>query len=436
MAKDNSIKFLKWFFISFLVLVILSVGLVVSVDPFYNYRLPKNPIGYVYDQDYAPAWKTGISRHQEGFDSIWVGSSLSTHVDVNYINEKFDVNCTTGIIASGRPNVYRMFIQNAIDNNEIKNVYYETVVNHWMWEPIGTDYDMTVIPEYIQTDTILDDSDYLFNKNVLEQVFLVLDGKRKWYVEQRRAQREPKAQDDTSSQNQIIPENTLFSVESMAPNIYSNIIENVSAEDLQRYEKIGLDNIENNIAPLIEENPDIEFLFVIPPTGVMNYASMCNAGIIDEYIEVEKNIYLRLMEYNNARVYYLKGDDEFNTNLNNYMDDGHFCPDGAYLEMDAIGGDKYELTKDNIDEVMGRAKETACEFEWPFLKINFVGEDVKAFHKQMRLLGYQTDDKGYYGPTTEQSVRKFQEEHGLEVTGIAFEDTRKAVEELANNLVK
>lgn len=433
--KDGNKKFLKSFFITLLAVLVLCVGLVVWVDPFFNYRIPKDTSGYIYDQDYAPTWKVGISRHQKGCDSIWVGSSLSTYVDVNYINQKFNVNCTTGVIASGRPNIYHMFIQNAIDKNEIKNVYYETVVTHWMWEPTGTDYDMSVIPEYIQTDAIFDDGDYLFNKNVLEQAVLDLEGKRKTRAEQKRAQKENE-RGDNGAQNQIIPEDTLFSLEAMAPRMYSNTMFNISEEDILKYKKIGLKNVEKNIVPLIESNPDIEFWFVVPPTGVMNYSAMCNAGLIDPYIKAEKSIYLRLLEYKNVHVYFVKGDKEFNTNLNHYMDDGHFCPEGAYLEVDAIGTHKYELTKENIDGVMEAAKKDAEDFVWPFLKVNFIGNDVAEFQEQLQALGYQTDELGGFGTVTEQSVKKFQEEHGLESTGIAFEETRKMVSDMTNDTTK
>ena len=214
------------------------VGLVYFIDPFFNYRLPDDVSCYNFDQDYCPTWKVGISKHQKDCNAIWVGSSLSTHVDVKYIEKQLGLNCATDIISAGRPNIYRVFIENAMKDNSIDTVFYETVVDHWMWEYNGTEYNMTMVPKYIQTDTILDDCEYFFNKNAIEESFITLNkmikNKKKPPIVE--SEPEPSVIDgETDIQNQIIPKDTVFSVENMAAYVQSNYTRYVTADDIKRF---------------------------------------------------------------------------------------------------------------------------------------------------------------------------------------------------------
>lgn len=428
-------KFICVFLVIYLIASSFCVGLVYFIDPFFNYRLPDDVSCYNFDQDYCPTWKVGISKHQKDCNAIWVGSSLSTHVDVKYIEKQLGLNCATGIISAGRPNIYRVFIENAMKNNSIDTVFYETVVDHWMWEYNGTEYDMNMVPKYIQTDTILDDGEYFFNKNAIEESFITLNKmiKNKKNPPIVESEQETSVIDgETDIQNQIIPKDTVFSVENMAAYVQSNYTRYVTADDIKRFKKIGIKTINDNIAPLLKNNPDTKFVFVVPPCGVIEYVSLYNAGLVQEYLEAEKSLYKRLLQYDNAQIICARLDFEFNENLDNYMDDGHFCPQGAYNEIDYIKSGKYELTLDNIDEMLNKYVDCAKSFKWPFLKENFIGSEVEALQKDLISLGYEVDELGTYGEKTKEAISEFQAKNGLKVTGICFEETRNMIKKLVN----
>lgn len=63
------------------------------------------------------------------------------------------------------------------------------------------------------------------------------------------------------------------------------------------------------------------------------------------------------------------------------------------------------------------------------LKFGMVGSDVLAVKDDLHRLGYlgEEDMDGYFGETTENALKEFQENYGLAVTGIVNEETHKAL---------
>lgn len=480
--KTSTKKYFIVLCITFSVLLFGSVILNAIVDPFYNYRM-KSEVDQqdsVFEQKYSPTWRVGMSRHTTGYDSIWVGSSLSSHIDVNYVNEQFGTNCLTSVIASGRPNIYKEFIQNAMKTNDIKTVYYEICIDHLEWEKIGTEYDMSMVPDYIRTDTVTDDVPYLFNRIVTVQSLMELKNRITRKINEKKLEEEaaklaesaaamatpepiaaagsstvsPEATasievtaspevtagvevttspEGTASkdraENAIIPADTEYSMKAMATRLSRNVVRKMTEEMVYGYIQTGIKNIRENIAPLMEANPDVRFVFVIPPTGITKFVICRDSGVLDAYIESNKALIQELLSYPNAEVYNCIADLEYNLNLDNYMDDGHFEPLGMKRVVDEVKLGYYRMTPENLDTTYEPIKKAAEKFKWPFYKRNFSGKKIKIFKKRLVALGYKLTMSYTYDPTTVSAVQKFQRDNGIEETGIAYEDTLKLVKE-------
>jgi len=59
------------------------------------------------------------------------------------------------------------------------------------------------------------------------------------------------------------------------------------------------------------------------------------------------------------------------------------------------------------------------------------GDDVLELQERLAALEYEVTTDGSYGPVTENSVRKFQQEHGLEIDGIVGSGTWEVLERLS-----
>ncbi len=419
--------------ITFCSLLLAVVLLNVIVDPFFNYRMKSEEARQdaVCDQRYSPTWKVGISRHLTDCDAIWVGSSLSTHLETAYLNEVMGVNCKTGIISAGRPNIYKEFIENAFKNNDIKTVYYETCVDHWQWGS-GTDYDMSRIPDYIRTETIKDDAPYIFNRTVTVQSLMELKNKTVRHITEPTSAEE--GEPAVNLENAIIPKGTSYSVRKMANKIWSNRIYEVDENVMDQYTQAGIENFRTNILPLMEANPETKFVFVVPPTGVTKFLRCRDSGLLDLYIESNKSLFREILSHENVEVHVMLFNLEYNLNLENYMDDCHFEPNGMTWVVDAIESGTYQLTEDNMDELFEGLRAETEKAKWPFLKFPFVNDQVLNLKEKLDALGYTLEVDDAYDEETEQAVKQFQKDNGLEETGIAFEDTMNLAEELYQSL--
>lgn len=421
MKVDMFKQFIKKFIMLYIILISAVATINFIIDPYFVYRISDFSQYFSWTQTSSPTWKYGQTKHYSGYDSVWVGSSVSSHVDPDYVSSVLDVNCVCAVMASGRPNIYNRFINNIMENNDLEHIFYELAFSHWCFEAIGTEFDIDQYVEpYILTDSILDDGEYLLNRQVLEESNYILLG----FIESKLKDKNEK------SQESIMPLDTIYSTKNMASNIVSNTYTyGFSAENYESYLKAGLRNFDMYIAPIIEENPDIEFTFVIPPTGVTLFAIIRDAGCLDEYLELQKMIFSKILSYPNTRIIAGDLDYEYNMDTNNYMDSGHYEPSGGKMLVDFIAHDENEISLDNLDTMLERYRYMAESFSWPFMKLNFVGENVVDLQNKLKTLGYDVSINGVYDYETEDAVREFQEVKGLEVTGIVFCDTLERINE-------
>lgn len=109
-------------FVLIYLVIIIAVGCYnFSLDPYYCYRITDRAKYFSWDQTESPTWKYGESKQYRGYDALWVGSSVSSHVDVDYVSSKMGVKCAASVQASGRPNIYERFIRNVLKHNDLRD---------------------------------------------------------------------------------------------------------------------------------------------------------------------------------------------------------------------------------------------------------------------------------------------------------------------------
>ena len=69
------------------------------------------------------------------------------------------------------------------------------------------------------------------------------------------------------------------------------------------------------------------------------------------------------------------------------------------------------------------------------LNIRMHGKDVELLQQELRQLGFAIEDEaGYFGQTTRRAVEQFQEQHGLEITGVVDERTATLINDAVQAL--
>ena len=80
-------KYLKHLILGVLSLILLCIGTIVVIDPAFQYHMPFGNIKAVYSNERYQ--NSGMTKHFE-YDSVIVGSSVTSNFRVSWFNELFD----------------------------------------------------------------------------------------------------------------------------------------------------------------------------------------------------------------------------------------------------------------------------------------------------------------------------------------------------------
>lgn len=398
----------------------------IIVDPFMQYHSPLSGMKpyYKYTQEYAMYWLIGRAKNTPA-EAVIVGSSLSNFISSDKLGEQSGLRVISLSKSAGRPNIYSLFLRESLERNQLQTIYYELNFPHLHMEYEGD------IPLYLYNSNPIDDVKYVLNKDVSKMTAYILAS---WLGDQ------IKPENDTR-QNRT-PAKTVFEVDrSQSTSIYSTLA--VARSLYVRHGKVAdkssvIDyqtkankNIEQNVIPFLEENPEIKFVFIVPCISILNTYDLVCEGTVDDYLAIHKDIMLSILKYDNAEIHMFSDLEGFVTNLDNYKDRVHYAPPGGDLICDGIKTGAYKVTPENIDERLRHLKSMAESFEIPFLKEGFTGDDVLEMKRQLIALGYNCRANKVYDGQTRDVVAEFQADQMLEVTGIATAETRALLRELS-----
>ena len=85
-------------------------------------------------------------------------------------------------------------------------------------------------------------------------------------------------------------------------------------------------NLEANICPYIEDNPDTEFVIFFPPYSILFWNDVMQENHMEATLAEYEYITRRLLAYDNVSVYFFPDQEEIVCDLNNYADYSHYHP--------------------------------------------------------------------------------------------------------------
>jgi len=83
-------------------------------------------------------------------------------------------------------------------------------------------------------------------------------------------------------------------------------------------------SIDINLIPLIQEYPNVNFIFFIPPYSILTYKNIEVKQNLNEYLLTEEYIYQEFSKYKNVQIHNFKYAKKVSYNLNNYKDLTHY----------------------------------------------------------------------------------------------------------------
>ena len=287
------------------------IALVVFVDPFEIYHEAKHFVPPCENgiQNYANA---GVARSWE-YDSVIIGSSMTENFIPSQLDSLMGGRFVKLPINAGSPYNHRQMMELAFGTHEVKTVLYcvdADAFSYFYRQP------KTEMPDYLYSESLLDDVSYWFNSSVLfRYVPQCLSG---W------GKTDPDLRDTMYAWGDLYPYGAKYAL--AGARITGEVYEQRKTPGRFVMSQQTLLNVENNIVPFLEAHPDTQFLFFFPPYSLVNWYRFYRQKNLDYHLSQLEAIAARLLTYPNVRVYDFRARTDWILNLDNYIDDHHYGP--------------------------------------------------------------------------------------------------------------
>ena len=344
-------KFIKQFFISSGILLLLCIAIVVLFDPFFQYHKPLPGLKAVLtDKEYQCVG----SLKTFDYDSVVAGSSVAENYYNDWFNEGFDCNVIKAIRSYGATADLCYLLDIAFEHQDLKYVFYNLDPTALSTEP-ETTYELTGCPMYLYDDNYLNDMEYWLNKGVLmEKIpYLIANSTIGDY-------------DENDSYNWAQWKNfnsdMVLGLYIRKPSVSEMKPENCYEDLLRQNIKLLTDRI--------EAHPDTEFYIFVPPYSMMWWDNVYREGDTDAYLYNMQKAMEALLPYENVKFFYFQNDRQVITNLENYMDTLHFSPEINQYICDCLISGKNQIHEDNylenIEDMRALSEEIVTELVIPY----------------------------------------------------------------------
>lgn len=303
-------RFKKWLLatvsMSFICLL-LAAAAVAAVDPFFQYHAPLENFPYLVDNQLAQ--NPGMAKHME-YDSVILGSSMTVNFNTRWFEELMGLHAVKLSYSGAYPRDQANIMDIIFDSgHEVKSVFLGVDVTTYTG---GVDETKYPIPAYLYDDNYLNDVQYLLNKDVLLNYVL-----------------RPLADPDKTDLATVYQSwwtDEYYNIQWVMHNYEPPAA--VAQETPADAYIAGTDqNLQVNLCPYIEQNPDTTFYIFFPPYSILYWNDVKQENHMEATMREYAYIAQTLLAYDNVRVFYFPNQEEIVTDLNNYADYTHYHRD-------------------------------------------------------------------------------------------------------------
>lgn len=328
-------KFVTRFLIQSAALLLLIGAAVVLADPFYHYHAPAGGLKAVANK--AEYQCIGTIRNFE-YDGLLLGSSMAENYNDRWLDEAFSCKTIKGIKSSASTMDLLYYLEAAYQDHELRYVFYNLDLFALSAE-LKCHFEDEGMPLYLYNDSILDDVDYLFNKDVLFE-----------YIPYQLAVSLKQDYDEGTSYNWA--QYKSFSQEEALCHYERPAVSGV--KDFGEDERAAINANVALLAEMAGAHPETEFYFFYPPYSLLWWDSVDRDGRTQEYLYAAGRAAETLIPYENVHLYNFLAEEDIVCNLNYYMDAMHFSADVNRWIVEQLKEGGYVLTAENYEEEMAR----------------------------------------------------------------------------------
>lgn len=347
----NNVK-KKWFFscvVSILCGLLCVILLVYIFDPYIHYHKPFPFVKYrLYYERYI---NDGISRNFE-FDTMITGTSMAQNYKTSELDALFGVQSVKETFSGAgfkeiSDNIDRALRRNKALNTVIWSLDYNAIIRDkdWAW------YGGEGIPDYLYDDSIWNDYQYVFNKDVLFHG--VMNNMLMTLMNQPST-----TMDEYSSWEKPLGLKYILGSYNRN-NVADYLPEHVTDEE---YEMI-VGNITQNIVALANKYPDKEFIIFYTPYSICYWDSLLQEKTMERQFETEQITTELLLQCPNVKLYNFFDHTDVVCNLDNYRDKEHY---GAHINSQILQWllEDEPLTEENYLDRLEEEKEFFRNYDY------------------------------------------------------------------------
>ena len=299
-------RFVRAFFISFLLLTFCFVGVVAVVDPYYRYHAPVAglPLRLVDGRHQNP----GLARNFP-YDTLLVGTSVTANFDPAVLDEALGCQTQKLIVLGGFLSDFDATLEVAFQDRPIRQVFW------------GMDSNIMVRSEEEKTDQL---PDYLYHLSPLGDLSYLLNKEMLFWDVTDVARLALRGEDEARLGGFAWGEDWQWNWDGALLNYERpEIVE----EPLEPEAFLG--NVRDNwdvALTYIEGYPETQFTIYLAPYSILFWDKMVRSGQLEATLTAHQWFLEEACALPNVEIFYFMDDWEIITDLNNYCDYIHYSP--------------------------------------------------------------------------------------------------------------
>ena len=357
--KRNAVLWIVGWLVLVLALLIPVAVFVVRVDPFFHYHKPDTDT-YYYKLDNQRSQNDGIIRNFD-YTGMIIGSSLTENFKASEAEELFGgtfikVPFSGSTFRETNENIVKALRCNPDLRIVIRCVEPARLIND---KDLLRD-DMGEYPSYLYDDNLLNDVEYVFNRDVaFDRVY---------------------AMTKENDEEDFVPGITSFDRYSSWLTQYRYGKDAVFPDGIQMeksswnypfnstYETRTRENVTQNLTAIADEYPDVTFYYFFPPYSAQFWLQTVENGTLERLVASEKLAIEEMLQRPNIRLYSFNQLFDLTMDLNNYKDRLHYGAWVNTLILRYMQQDKCRLTQENYEQYL--ADELAFYGSYDYMQLN------------------------------------------------------------------
>ena len=302
-------RFIGWFIIFLFVLGGIVCSIVYKLDPLYMYKFKKDNYFYATERYQMP----GLIKHME-YDTLFVGTSMGRNFLEPTADQLLHTKSFNASLPASTAREQKMAAQLSINSTDVKNIIWELNLYSFSGKPDWVLEGNSPFPTY------------MYDTNKINNIkYFLSPYSRKMALQNFKLQLDPtKPTQDPYWLYKFGDKETNFTVENAKKTIDATPLQPITEG---WYHKPMLESFDDNIVSFVKQHPDVQFTFFYAPYPI-TYHVVSNKNdpqYTKENILFKKEVFNKLKNLPNVKLYDFQDQKDITYNLSNYMwDQTHY----------------------------------------------------------------------------------------------------------------